>query len=170
MGSDKSGVTLMEYADFQCPFCGQYYPLVTQVVEKYKDQIHYQYRHLPLIQVHQHALAAARAAEAADKQGKFWEMYNLIFQNQKTWSESQDATVNFEQYATQLGLNLQQYKKDVASPQTNDIINADIAEFKKTKQPMSTPTFFLDGKKIQPTSLDEFSKLIDAAIAAKKQQ
>lgn len=169
-GEGKSGVTLVEYADFQCPFCGQFYPIVTQVYEKYKDQIHFQYRQLPLIQIHQHALAAARATEAASKQGKFWEMYDLIFQNQTTWAESNDATVQFEQYAQQLGLNMTQYKTDAASSEVNDIVNADINEFKKTKEPMSTPTFFLDGKKIQATSVEEFSKLIDEAIAAKNKQ
>jgi protein-disulfide isomerase len=170
IGSNVSGVTLVEYADYQCPFCGQFHPLVKQVAEKYKDQIQFQYRNLPLLQVHQNAMAAARAAEAADKQGKFWDMHDLIFQNQTTWSQSNTASSIFEQYATQLGLNLVQFKKDVASSAINDIINADINEFKKTKEPMSTPTFFLDGKKIDAASLDEFSKLIDAAIAAKKQQ
>lgn len=162
-----SGVTLVEYADFQCPFCGQYYPIVKQVTEKYKGQINFQFRHLPLIQVHQHALAAAKAAEAADKQGKFWEMYDLIFQNQSTWSAANDATDTFEQYATQLGLDMAKYKKDATSSAVNDTINADIAEFKKTKAVMSTPTFFLDGKKIEARSVDEFSKLIDEAIKAK---
>lgn len=169
-GEGKSGVTLVEYADFQCPYCAQYHPLISQVAEKYKEQIKFQYRHLPLLQVHKHAFAAARASEAADKQGKFWEMYDLIFQNQQTWSVSNDATKIFEQYATQLGLNLTKYKKDAASPEVNDIINADIAEFKKTKEAMSTPTLFLDGKKIQATTLEEFSKLIDEAIAAKNKQ
>ena len=169
-GEGTSGVTLVEYADFQCPFCGQFYPIVTQVVEKYKDRITFQYRHLPLIQIHQHALAAARATEAADKQGKFWEMYDIIFQNQTAWSESDDATKQFESYATQLGLDLEKYKQDAYGSETNSVVNADINEFKKTKEPMSTPTFFLDGKKIQATSVDEFSKLIDEAIAAKNNQ
>lgn len=162
-----SGVTLIEYADFQCPFCGQYYPIVKQVAEKYKGQLNFQFRHLPLIQIHQHALAAAKASEAADKQGKFWEMYDLIFQNQSTWSAANDATDTFEQYATQLGLDMTKYKKDATSSAVNDTINADIAEFKKTKAVMSTPTFFLDGKKIEARSVDEFSKLIDEAIVAK---
>ncbi len=166
-GQGKSGVTLVEYGDFQCPFCGQYYPLVQAVKEKYDEQIHFQFRNLPLFQRHKNAIAAARAAEAADKQGKYWEMYDLLFQNQNTWSESNSATVQFEQYATQLGLNLATFKKDANSSEVNDIINADVDAFKKTKQPISTPTFFLDGKKIEATSVDEFSKLIDAAIKSK---
>lgn len=169
-GEGASGVTLVEYADFQCPFCAQFYPIVSQVVEKYKDQITFQYRHLPLIQIHQHALAAARATEAADKQGKFWEMYDIIFQNQAAWSESEDATTLYEQYATQIGLDIEKYKQDAYGPETNSIVNADINEFKKTKEPMSTPTFFLDGKAIKASSVEEFSKLIDAAIAAKNKQ
>lgn len=167
MGSAKSGVTLVEYGDFECPFCGEYYPLVKQVTEKYKDQIQFQFRNLPLLQIHRNAFAAARAAEAANKQGKFWEMYDMLYQTQKSWSESDKASKQFELYAAQLGLNVQQFKKDAASAEVNDLINADIAEFKKTKETMSTPTFLLDGKKIQPKSVDEFSKLIDEAIAKK---
>jgi protein-disulfide isomerase len=167
-GEGKSGVKLVEYGDYQCPFCGQYYPLVEQVKEKYKEQIHFQFRNLPLIQVHQHAFAAARAAEAADKQGKFWEMYNLLFQNQSGWSAGNNVQPIFEQYAKQLGLDAKRFKADAASSAVNDIINADINEFKKTKLTPGTPTFFLDGKKINPKSVDEFSKLIDAAIAAKQ--
>jgi protein-disulfide isomerase len=165
VGSTVTGVKLVEYADYQCPFCGQYYPLVKQVVDKYKDRIEFQYRNLPLLQVHQNALAAARAAEAADKQGKFWEMHDIIFENQKNWSQSTNASSIFEQYAVQLGLKVEQFKTDAKSSAINGIINADINEFKKTKETMSTPTFFLDGKKIQPTSLDEFSQLIDREIA-----
>jgi protein-disulfide isomerase len=169
-GQGTSGVTLVEYGDYQCQFCAQYHPLVNAVKEKYKEQIHFQYRNLPLLQVHKNAFAAARAAEAADKQGKFWEMYDLLFQNQSAWSESSTASTTFEQYAAQLSLNVTQFKKDASSAAVNDIINADINEFKKTKEAMSTPTFFLEGKKVQPKSVDEFSKLIDEAIKAKSQQ
>lgn len=167
-GDGSTGVKIVEYGDYQCPFCGQYYPIVEQVKEKYKTQVTFQFRNLPLLQVHQNAFAAARAAEAASLQGKFWEMYGLLYQNQQSWSSTTAATSIFEQYASQLKLNLDQYKKDFASQQVNDTINADIAEFNKTKETMSTPTFFLDGKKVQPTSLDEFSKLIDAEIALKQ--
>lgn len=167
-GEGKAGVTLVEYGDFECPACGTYYPIVEQVVAKYEDQIEFQFRHLPLIEAHQNALASHRAAEAAGNQNKFWEMYSLLYQNQLAWSRGGSASSTFERYATQLGLNLAQFKTDAASPATNDIINADIAEFRKTKEPKSTPTFFLDGKKIKPQpTVESFSKLIDEAIAKK---
>lgn len=169
IGEGSTGVVLTEYGDFECPVCGQYFPLVEQVVEKYKTQITFQFRHLPLVEIHKNAFAAARAAEAADKQGKFWEMYKMIFQNQANWANVSNARGVFEQYATQLGLNLEQFKADAASAAANDAINADIAEFKKTGAEKATPTFFLDGKKIEPKSLEDFTKLIDEAIAAKKQ-
>jgi protein-disulfide isomerase len=169
-GENAKGVVLVEYADFQCPFCGQYYPLVKQVTEKYKADIALQFRHLPLSQNHKNAFAAARAAEAAGLQNKFWEMYDLLFQNQAAWSDSNTARSIFEGYAQQIGLNMEQFKTDFASKKVNDTINADVAEFKKTGEQISTPTFFLNGTKIKPTSLEEFSELIDAEIAKQSKQ
>jgi protein-disulfide isomerase len=163
-GNKESSVKLVEYGDFQCPYCGQYYPIVNQVVEKYKDQISFQFINLPLQQIHQNAYAAARAAEAADKQGKFWEMYDQLYSNQSTWSEQSDARPTFRGYAEGLGLNMDQYDKDYASTAVNDRINADVAKFNKTKLKKSTPTFLLNGKQINPTSVDEFSKLIDEQL------
>jgi protein-disulfide isomerase len=170
IGNGKSGVTLVEYGDFQCPFCGQYYPIVKQVQEKYNDQITFQFRNLPLLQIHQNAFAAARAAEAASDQGKFWQMYDKLYQTQSEWSTTSKALETFSGYAQTLGLNVDKFKQDFSSTAVNDTINADIREFDKTKQEKSTPTFFLDGKKISPKSVDEFSKAIDDAIAAKAKQ
>jgi protein-disulfide isomerase len=167
-GKGTTGVVLVEYGDYQCPFCGQYYPLVKQVQQKYNDLITFQFRNLPLIQIHQNAFAAARAAEAADLQGKFWEMHDMLYENQNAWNNNPKALSVFEGYAQKLGLNVTQFRKDFSSAAVNDRINADIVEFDKTKQEKGTPTFFLDGKKIKPTSLDEFSKAIDDAIAAKQ--
>lgn len=165
-GKGSTGVVLVEYGDYQCPFCGQYHPLVKQVQEKYNDQITFQFRNLPLIQIHQNAFAAARAAEAADLQGKFWEMHDMLYENQQSWSSSPKALSVFEGYAKKLGMNVDQFKKDFSSSAVNERINADVVEFDKTKQEKSTPTFFLNGKKIAPKSLDEFSKAIDEAIVA----
>ncbi|HET8669845.1 MAG TPA: thioredoxin domain-containing protein [Candidatus Saccharimonadales bacterium] len=163
-GKQDSRVKLVEYSDFQCPYCGQYYPIVEQVVEKYKDKISYQYRHYPLSQLHGNAISAARASEAASAQGKFWEMYHLIFKNQQSWSEVDNSRTVFEGYATEIGLDIAKFREDYASSKANDSINADKREFNALKLPKSTPTFLLNGKKIQPVSVDEFSKLIDAEL------
>lgn len=176
-GQGQSGVTLVEYGDYECPFCGQFYPIVKQVAAQYDKQIHFQFRNLPLTQIHQNALAGARAAEAASLQGKFWQMHDLLYQNQdpseKTgWVASSNPLNDyFVGFAQQIGLNVTKFKSDFASSGVNNTINADIAEFNKTGAEEATPTFFLDGKKIQPgNNVADFQKYIDAAIAAKTKQ
>jgi protein-disulfide isomerase len=130
----------------------------------YTDKVKFQFRNYPLTQLHQNALSAARAAEAASEQGKYWEMYNLLFKNQQAWSEEANSKSIFEGYAREIGLNVPKFSTDYASSKVNDYINADKREFNKLNLPKSTPTFLLNGKKIQPTSVEEFSKLIDAEL------
>jgi protein-disulfide isomerase len=167
-GAGKKHVTLVEYGDYECPVCEQYYPIVQQVQQKYGDDITLQFRNLPLTQIHPNAFAAARAAEAADLQGKFWQMHDALYQSQSTWGQAKNATDYFNQFAQQLGLNVTQFKKDFGSSTVNDRINADLAAFAKTGQSQATPTFFLDGKYVKPApSVDEFAKLIDPEIATK---
>jgi protein-disulfide isomerase len=168
-GSTKSGVVLIEYGDYQCPACGQYYPIVKQVTQKYKDQIVFQFRNFPLVQIHQNAFAGSRAAEASDKQSKYWQMHDLLYENQQTWGAVSNPTPYFVSYARQLGMDTAKFEKDMASQETNDKINADIKEAQKIGA-SATPTFVIDGKKLEqnPRSVDEFNKLIDTAIAAKK--
>lgn len=177
-GNTASSVKLVEYGDYQCPVCGLYDPTVKQVVEKYKDQIAFQFRNLPIPSLHPNAFAAARAAEAADAQGKFWEMHDKLYENQTAWSSGSSPTKQFDSYAKAIGLDMTKYHKDFASSKVNNAINADLAAFEKTGDDMATPTFYLNGKKVdlsklvdetnQPT-VENFSKLIDAALAAKKQ-
>lgn len=171
VGSGKSGVVLVEYGDYQCPACGQYYPIVKQVVEAHKNDITFQFRNFPLVQIHQNAFAAARAAEAASLQNKFWEMHDALYENQQTWGSASSPNTYFEAYAKQLGLDVEKFKTDMGSSQVSDVINADIAEGQKLGA-NSTPTFVLNGKKLDqnPRSLDEFNKLIDDAIKAKTGQ
>lgn len=168
VGAGNKGVTLVEFGDLQCPACKSYYPIVKQIKEDYGDDIKFQFRHFPLVQIHRHAMLAARAAEAASNQGKFWEMHDLMYENQDSWSQLPDPTSTFEGFASQLGLNLDQFKTDVASAGIITPINADV----KAAQGFgatSTPTFVLDGKKLDknPQSIDEFKTLIDDAIKAK---
>ncbi len=165
IGANAKKVNLTEYGDFQCPACGVYHPVVKQVVEKYKNDIVFQFRNFPLSSIHQNARAAARAAEAADKQGKYWEMHDLLYEQQKSWETSSNVSSVFEGYANQIGLNIDTFKKDYASTEVNDVINADYDEGQKLNI-TGTPTFFLQGKKIEdaPRDVDGFSKLIDQAI------
>ncbi|HSH18540.1 MAG TPA: thioredoxin domain-containing protein [Candidatus Saccharimonadales bacterium] len=166
-GQGASGVTLTEYGDFQCPACGQYYPLVKQLYQKYQGDIKLQFRNFPLFQIHPNAIAASRAAEAADLQGKFWEMHDMLYENQQSWSPSQNPQSSFEQYARELGLNVEKFKTDYKSNQVNDRVQADLREGQRLDV-SSTPTFFIDGKKISnPTSLEDFSKVIENAIKQK---
>lgn len=170
-GEGKSGVVLVEYGDFQCPACGQYFPVIKSLKEKYKEDITFQFRHFPLASIHPNAMAAHRAAEAAGKQGKFWEMHDKLYEQQQSWSTSSSAKTIFDTYASGLGLNMSQYQTDFASTETNAIINADMSAGQALGA-NSTPTFVLDGKKLEenPQDLAAFEKLITDAIAAKKPQ
>lgn len=176
-GKTDSAVKLEEFGDFECSACAAYYPIVEQIKEKYKDKIAFQFRHNPLVQIHRNALAAHRAAEAAGKQGKFWEMYNELYSNQEAWngpSQSDPTGATTEQaigiiqgYAEKIGLDMAKYKTDIAESSTLATINADVAEGKSKYDITGTPTFVLNGKKIEDlTSVEDFSKLIDEALGA----
>jgi protein-disulfide isomerase len=167
-GPSSTGVKLVEYGDYQCPACGQYYAPVKQVVEKYQGKVSFQFRNFPLFQIHPNAISGARAAEAADLQGKYWQMHDTLYENQQLWSSQSDPTPAFDSYAKSLSLNLTKFKTDYKSKLVNDRIQADIKEGTRLDI-QSTPTFFLDDKKLStpdPT-LEAFGKIIDAEIAKK---
>lgn len=162
-GSTTPKATIVEYSDFQCPACGAYYPLVEQVYAQYKDRVSFTYRHFPLPQ-HPNAIPAAYASEAAGMQGKFWEMYDMLFKNQAEWSVVSDPQPFLEGYAAKLGLNMAKYKTDIVS----DAVKARVDRSKQsgvTSAIDHTPTFFINGKMSNnPQSLAEFKALIEYAI------
>jgi protein-disulfide isomerase len=167
-GNGQNGILLVEYGDYQCPYCQQYYPIVKQVVAKYNDRIKFQFVNFPIVSLHQNAFAAARAAEAAALQGKFWEMHDLLYENQSQWAESSNPMQFFQQYAQQLGLNTDQFKKDYSSNKVNNAINADKAAGDKLGIE-GTPTFYLNGKKIDvQADVGSFTKQIQQAIKQKQ--
>ncbi|MDB5185487.1 MAG: hypothetical protein JWL85_10 [Candidatus Saccharibacteria bacterium] len=168
-GQSSTGVVLTEYGDFECPACYRFYPIVQELKTKYKDQVSFQFRHYPLLEIHQHALLSAKAAEAAGMQGKFFEMHDLLYQNQPQWTGSTNPTPTFEGFASQLGLDTTKFQADMKSDKVNKTVLADRNEAKKQGY-ASTPTFVLDGKQLTDVRDDVayFSKLIDDAIAAKK--
>lgn len=168
LGHGAKGVTLLEYGDYECPYCAQYYSVVKQVVDQYQNDITFQFRNLPLTQIHPNAFASARAAEAAGLQNKFWEMHDYLYAHQQDWVNASNPSTIFGNYAIKLGLNADKFKQDYASEQVNGVINADVAAFNKTGAQEATPAFFLDGKQVNPTiSMDSFKQLLDAEIAKK---
>jgi len=167
VGEGTTGVTLTEYGDFQCPACYQYFPLVQAIKQKYGNQIKVQFRHFPLSEIHQNAIISARAAEAAGKQGKFFEMHDKLYENQPAWKDSTNPSTIFEDYASQLALNVDKFREDMKSEAVNKTVQADRAEAKRLGY-SSTPTFEINGSQIDnPRDLDGFSKLIDEAIKDK---
>jgi protein-disulfide isomerase len=165
-GNLNAKVEVIEYADFQCPACGQFFPLVTAVQQKYNDTVKFTFRHFPLDSIHKNARAGARAAEAAGQQGKFFEMHDLIYQNQAAWETTSDPLTIFSGYAQQLGLDVNAFKIYYASESANASINADLQEG-QGKGVNGTPTFFIAGKQMSNSdlsSLDKFSAQIDAAL------
>ncbi|OGC46761.1 MAG: hypothetical protein A3A94_01955 [Candidatus Portnoybacteria bacterium RIFCSPLOWO2_01_FULL_43_11] len=157
-GNKEAKTILVEYSDFQCPACAVYYPLVKKLIEDKGNSFQFTYRHFPLPQ-HKNAEQAAYAAEAAGKQGKFWEMHDLIFERQDDWAEAENAKDIFKEYAQSLELNIEQFNQDRDSQAVKDKVQKDYTSG-LTNKVNATPTFFLNGEKIQPRSYDEFVNFI----------
>lgn len=169
-GNKNAPVTLIEYADFQCPGCASYFPILQTLEKEFEGKVRFVFRHFPLTQIHPNAFAAARAAEAAGKQDKFFEMHDKLFQTQLVWGQ---ATTNqqslFESYAKELGLDINQFKTDYVSSETAERINLDVASGQQTFGVNSTPTFILNGEKItNPKDLPEFREILNAEIQKNK--
>ncbi|MEK7642272.1 MAG: DsbA family protein [Patescibacteria group bacterium] len=164
-GNKDAKVVLMEYSDFQCPACKSYYPIIRQLVTEFGGEIAFVYRHFPLTSIHPNAEFAARAAEAAGKQGKFWEMHDLLFEKQGEWASSNDIVKIFADYAILLTLDKEKFDTDWRSKEIKNLVSAQRVHAVKSGL-SGTPSFFLNGEQIQnPASLDEFRNIIKQALA-----
>ncbi len=164
-GAVDGTVTLVEFGDFQCPACGSYDPLVRQAVEDNKTIVKFVYKHFPLVQIHQNALLGAKASEAAGLQGKFWEMHDMLYDKQAEWSTGINARDIIMNYASILKLDTKKFADDLNSKAIEEKILAELKEG-TALDVQGTPTFFLNGKKIDnPSSLEAFDKLIREAAA-----
>jgi protein-disulfide isomerase len=163
-GNADANVILVEYLDFECEACGAYYPLVKRLSEEYKDDVLFVSRYFPL-PGHRNGMTSALAVEASGKQGKYWEMHDILFEQQRNWGEqSSPNPAIFERYAEQLDLNMEQFKQDVNSQAVKDRVVKD-KNFANQLGVNSTPTFFLNGEKIQnPRGYEAFKSLIDKAL------
>jgi protein-disulfide isomerase len=149
-GTEAKKVVLIEYGDFQCPACGNLYPSLKPLKERYKDQLTFVFRDFPLTSLHPNALAGAAAAEAAGLQGKFWQMHDVLYENQTEWStlDSDKRTGQFVTYATRLQLDASRFKKDIDSDKVLQKIKRDQALGKKIGA-SATPTLVLNGKTLE---------------------
>jgi protein-disulfide isomerase len=163
-GSSVAPVTMVEYGDFQCPACGAYHPIVEQVIKDVgPDKLRFVFRHFPLPQ-HGNAIPAAKAAEAAGLQGKFWEMYNLLYERQATWEKATEPKTVFTGYAKEMGLDTEKFSADFELKSIADHIDNDYKGGVKAGI-NATPTFFINGKQVTgPSGYDEFKKLINNAL------
>ena len=167
VGAGNKKVTLVEYGDFQCPVCSDYFVILKEIKSKYGDDITFQFSHFPLDSIHPNARGASRAAEAAGNQGKFFEMHDLLYQNQQIWSSSSNAKELFGSYAQQINLDMAKFDADYIDELTNDVINADL-DAGKAVGVTGTPGFILNGRLLEDNerrSFDELVKTIDAEIA-----
>lgn len=166
-GNPKAKVTLVEYADFQCPACAAFHPIVDQILAAYKNKIFYVYRMFPLGQEHQNALASAQAAYAAYKQGAFFAYDDMLFTKQNEWATLQDPKTAFADYATLLKLDVVKFKTNMASSETQKYVT-DSENEALNEGVNQTPSFFINGKIIQnPNDYAGFKALIDAALNQK---
>lgn len=168
VGPANAPVTLEEFGDFQCPPCGRLHPVVQKIEKDYGDRLRFVFRHYPLQQIHKNAFTAARAAEAAGMQGRFWEMHDLIFDNQAQWAESPEPRTVFMDYARRAGLNVEKFRTDMESQAAADRVMADMQRGNSLGV-SGTPTFIVNGRELPGVEALQESYLraqIDQALGA----
>ena len=161
-GNPDAPVTLEEFGDFQCPPCGQFAAFVEELLKEYDSRLRLVFRNFPL-PGHEHAREAAQAAEAAGLQGKFWEMYDTLYREQQTWSTAPNTRELFQSYAGTIGLDADQFTKDMDSDKVRERIDSDeaLANFLGVKV---TPTLFINNRPLDPK--DKNPEGVRAAINA----
>ncbi|RVU85564.1 hypothetical protein EOL70_06335 [Leucothrix sargassi] len=167
-GNPDAAITIVEYSDLQCPACRAQHESIQKVWPAVKGSVRFVYRHFPLTNIHPHALTAAYYSEAAAKQGKFWEMHDLMFAGQSGWTSAKDVKPVFDGYVAQLGLDKAQFDADLASDEVKAKVATDAQSAKKA-QAASTPSLFLNGKLMTNVrEPEQFKEAIRAAVKAAK--
>ena len=137
-GPPDAPVTLVEYGDYECPYCGRAYPVVKELQKRLGDRLRFVFRNFPLNTLHEHAGVAAQAAEAAAAQGRFWEMHDILYENQDELAET-----DIQQYALKIGLELYQFNADLASEKYARRVRDDFRGGVRSGV-NRTPTFFIN--------------------------
>ena len=161
IGSPDAPVTLVKYSDFQCSFCRDGAIVLEEVRDQFsEDELQFVYRHSPFLT---HAFDAARASEAAARQGAFWEMHDALFINFDEWSDSTNARSIFEELAADIGLDVDQYNEDFTDVSSR--VERDV-QIRNQLEVTGTPTYFINGERIDnPVSLEAFVEVLEDALA-----
>ena len=147
-GSLDASLVIVEYGDYQCPYCGEAYPVLKELMREFGDQIRFVFRNFPLSEMHLYARPAALAAEAADLQGKFWEMHDAIYENLEFLNENLPLKL-----AEKLGLNIPKFKADIQKPELSEKVDTDF-ESGIISGVNGTPSFFINGNKFNGSAED----------------
>ena len=165
-GSQTASVTLEEFADFQCPQCAAAHPIMNEIKSIYGSRIRFIFRNFPLaIAAHDKSYDAAVAAEAAGMQGKFWDMQNMLFTNQRNWTADPNFKQTWKDYAQKIGLDVPKWENDMAGIAAKSRVDADLARGKGLNV-NSTPTLYINGTDVpfQQMTVDSLRQLIDAEL------
>jgi protein-disulfide isomerase len=163
-GPEKAPVTLVEFGDYQCPSCGAFHPLVKEILNRYPQQVRFEFHHFPLISIHQNTMLASMAAEAAGDQGHYWEMHDALFEHQREWAENPNPEPIFIALATRIGLDMNKFMQGLRSPDLQARILKDVTRGQDAKVD-ATPTFFVNGERVHVNlSMEDFVRVIDAHL------
>lgn len=166
-GPANAPVTLEEFGDFQCPACAATADVIRTVEKDYPSELRGVFWQFPL-PMHEHGRDAALAAEAASRQGHFWEMHDLLYREQATWKNLPDVHATFEKFAEQLKLNVARFRQDAASGVSGVTVDAE-HKYGESRGVKSTPTLFVNGEEFPPPfTVERLHTAIDSALAAKK--
>jgi len=158
-GAVDGRVTLVEYGDFQCPYCGDAYPVVRALLKDH-DRLRFVFRHMPLPDLHPRAPAAAEAAEAAGAQGHFWDMHDRLFENQHALSDEQ-----LREHAAALGLDVERFDRELREGVHTERVEEDLRSGTQSGIP-STPRFFVNGAiHLGSANEPELRRVIEAALS-----
>lgn len=161
-GNPDADVVLVEYSDLQCPACASFEPALQELLDEYGDELRFEYKHFPL-PIHNFAVQAAVAAEAAGQQDAFFAYKDALFENQQTWSASQNPAPFFLQYAEELDLDMETFRRHMNSSLLRDKVQADMAEARE-RDVRSTPTFYLNGERMEIGTFQDFIEQVALAV------
>lgn len=154
-GPAEASIEIVEYGDYQCPHCGAAYPVIKEIQEKFGDQIRFVYRNFPLSESHEFAMPAAVASEAATLQDKFWQMHDIIFENQSSLSNE-----GLFQMASEVGLDIEKFKEDIQKPELEQKVESDFESGIRSGV-NGTPSFFVNGTKFDGDAQDLMDMLTE---------